>query len=112
MYAKICYGSLGTFTMKTSVVALTFLMGCLFLKVFGGIFQTLVELFVTPNNSFYFHPTFYILVVFFVMMPLMFKEDITELRVRIFRNIYIEILVYWCCINNNISHKYYYSVYI
>lgn len=81
MYAKICFGSIGTFTSKASVVALTFLMCCFYLKVFGGIFKSLIDLFITPDDSFYFQQTFYVILVFIIVIPLMFKEDITQLRV-------------------------------
>lgn len=81
MYAKICFGSIGTFFMKFSIILIGFGNCCVYLKIFGGIFQSLVNLFVVPSDKFYFHPTFYMLIIFFALMPLMFKEDISDLRV-------------------------------
>lgn len=84
MYAKICFGSIGTLGIKFSIVLLTFGYCCVYLKVFGEIFKSLVELFIVPTDKIYFHPTFYMIIIFFVLLPLMFKEDISSLRVIIY----------------------------
>lgn len=84
MYAKLCFGSFGTFIIKCSIVAMTFGFCCVYLKVFGGIFKSLIELFVVPNDSIYFKQSFYMIIIFFVLMPLMFKEDISSLRVSLY----------------------------
>jgi amino acid permease len=83
MYAKLCFGTFGTFFIKFAIVMLTFGGSCIFLRIFGDVFYSLVSLLLPenlPKDSFYLSKNFYVIVIFFVIMPLMFKEDITALK--------------------------------
>lgn len=80
MYAKLSFGSFGTFLMKSAIVMLTFGCCCIYLRIFGDVSQSLVTMFMEKSDKFYFQNNFYVLVVFFVLMPLMFKDDIAALK--------------------------------
>ena len=80
MYAKLTFGSFGTFMMKFAIVMLTFGCSCIYLRIFGDVCQSLVTLFLEKSDKFYFQNNFYVIVVFFVLMPLMFKDDIAALK--------------------------------
>jgi amino acid permease len=83
MYAKLSFGAYGTFLMKFVIVMRTFGGSCVFLRVFGDVFHSLVSFFLPetlPKDSIYLSKNFYVIFIFFVLMPLIFKEDISALK--------------------------------
>lgn len=66
MYGKIFFGSIEAFTTKASFVLLTLLLCCLDLRVFGGIFKSLVEIFIFPKDSYYFYQKLFIFFGFYI----------------------------------------------
>lgn len=91
VYAKLAYGTVGTIGLRIVFILKNFFTCCVRLKVFGNLSQNLTLIFLKisgikefPENQepteFYLQKSFFIIVVFFLVMPLMFKDDVSGLK--------------------------------
>ena len=80
IYSKFVFGKKGYLIMKFSIILTMFLLCIIYLKIFGNILKTLVLLFFKDNGKFYFKENFFLILVALILLPLMFKKDISALR--------------------------------
>lgn len=79
-YSKAAMGSFGTIMTKVAISLLSFCTCCVYLKSFGNIVYMLMSIFIKQGEGFFYTKSFYIILVFFVIMPLMFKKDLSALK--------------------------------
>ncbi|MCQ2819561.1 MAG: amino acid transporter [archaeon] len=95
-YSKAAMGSFGTVMMKLSITILSFFTCCVYLKFFGKIVYMLVTVFLGKGEGFFYTEPFYIIIVFFVIMPLMFKKDLSSLKKWSFLGVYCIFIALGC----------------
>lgn len=99
LYARLAYGTFGTVALRIVFVLKNFCSACVRMKVFGNLSQSLMLIFLkisglreVPDDQepqeFYLQKSFFILVVFVLMMPLMFKNDVSALKKFNFLGVY------------------------
>ena len=80
MYAKLSFGTVGTIGMKLCIITKCLGTCCVLLRTFGGVCGEIVSSVLVADDSFYFQQNFYCLVIFLVLAPLMFMDDISGLK--------------------------------
>lgn len=86
MFAKISLGVCGSIAVKAAIILNNFGLCCAYFKIFGDVCSSLVSLFINDQDSFFinnWHNFFYVLVVFALMFPLIFKDSIEALKVMV-----------------------------
>lgn len=83
MYGKIAYGAFGSFIVKFAILLSNFTACCAFFKIFGKVAKALVSLLVEKDSYFINNERnhFYVLFLFFCMLPLIFKKSIDAFKV-------------------------------
>lgn len=79
-YSRLSMGTFGSVMIKAAISLLSFCTCCVYLKFFGNTIYMLVTLFIEQKEGFLYTKNFYIILVFFVIMPLMFKRDLSALK--------------------------------
>ena len=95
VYAKLSFGSSGTFFMKITIMTLCFFTCCIFLKIFSDVFRNILLLFF--NNNSFLKGNYLMIFIFFLLSPLMFKKDITSLQKYSFIGV-ISVFIFIFCI--------------
>lgn len=80
MYAKLCYGQAGSIIMKLLIMGESFGCCAAHLKVFGETVQSILVLFFNFKNIVLSNEKFYVFAVFIVILPFVFKENISALK--------------------------------
>lgn len=93
LYAKLSYGTIGTIALRIVFVMKNICSCCVRLRVFGNLSQSLMMIFLKISRivqlndeeeaeptQFFLTKNFYILVIFCLLMPLMFKNDVSALK--------------------------------
>ncbi|MCQ2818560.1 MAG: amino acid transporter [archaeon] len=80
MFARLCFGMTGTILMKIFIIVKSLGGCCVYLRTFGGVCGQIVSSFIQTDDSFYFQETFYVILIFLVLAPLMFMNDISGLK--------------------------------
>ena len=79
VYSKLSFGTSGTVIMMLTMICNCFFVCCIYFKLFGNILRTLLLIFIQDKGQFYLKEEFLLIVVFFILLPLMFKKDISAL---------------------------------
>ncbi|MCQ2815906.1 MAG: amino acid transporter [archaeon] len=80
-YAKITYKTTGAVILKLIVISKTLCSCCVRLRAFGNVSQSMVTTFIKDDpDNFFLQKNFYVLLIFFILMPLMFMNDISGLK--------------------------------
>lgn len=84
MYGKMAYGNFGSILVKLSIMLNNFTACCAFFKIFGKVSNTLVGIIVEKDSFFVTNQRnyFYVIILFFAMMPLIFKKSIDAFKVN------------------------------
>jgi len=111
VYAKLSFGSLGTFFMKVTIMTLCFFSCCIFLKIFSFVFKNFLLLFFNDNS--FLKGNYLMIFIFLLLSPLMFKKDITSLQkysfigvISVFIFIFCMIIVFLYKLSKNEIIKY------
>ena len=82
MFAKITFGSPGSFLVKVIIIIGNFGSCCAYLRIFGDTMQTTVQAFVSPNNFWVtnWHNFVYIIMIGFAMVVFVFQKKIDSLK--------------------------------
>ena len=79
VYSKLSFGTSGTVIMMLTMICNCFFVCCIYFKLFGNILRTLLLIFIQDKGQIYLKEEFLLIVVFFILLPLMFKKDISAL---------------------------------
>ena len=80
IYSKLVLGKKGYLIIKIAIIFTMFLLCIIYLKIFANVFKTLILLFFKDNGKFYFKENFFLIIIAIILLPLMFKKDISALR--------------------------------
>ena len=80
MYARLCYGDIGGIVIKFMIMGES--LGCCVahLKIFGETIQSIITLFFNVNNTFLGNGKFYSVLIFLIILPFIFKDNISSLK--------------------------------
>ena len=79
VYSKLSFGTSGTVIMMITMICNCFFVCCIYFKLFGNILRTLLLIFIPDKGQIYLKEEFLLIVIFFILLPLMFKKDISAL---------------------------------
>ena len=79
VYSKLSFGTSGTVIMMITMICNCFFVCCIYFKLFGNIVRTLLLIFIQDKGQIYLKEEFLLIVIFFILLPLMFKKDISAL---------------------------------
>jgi amino acid permease len=79
VYSKLTFGTSGTIIMMMCMISNCFFVCCIYLKLFGNILRTMLLIFIEDKGEFYISEDFLLFVMFILLLPLMFKKDISSL---------------------------------
>ena len=79
VYSKLSFGTTGTIINMINMISGCFFVCCIYFKLFGNIARTLLLVFIQDKGQFYLKEEFLLISVFFILLPLMFKKDISAL---------------------------------
>ena len=79
VYSKLTFGTSGTIIMMMCMISNCFFVCCIYLKLFGNILRTMLLIFIVDKGEFYISEDFLLFVMFILLLPLMFKKDISSL---------------------------------
>ena len=79
VYSKLSFGTSGTVIMMLTMICNCFFVCCIYFKLFGNILRTLLLIFIQDKGQIYLKEEFLLIVIFFILLPLMFKKDISAL---------------------------------
>ena len=79
VYSKLSFGTSGTVIMMLTMICNCFFVCCIYFKLFGNILRTLLLIFIPDKGQIYLKEEFLLIVIFFILLPLMFKKDISAL---------------------------------
>ena len=88
LFAKICYGSCGSTTVKLVIILNTFGVTCAYFRIFGDICAGLIKTFIDESKENFWtnnwHNWFYIIGAAVIMSIFIFKDKMDGLKVRFF----------------------------
>lgn len=93
MYAKICYGKMGSIFIKFLIMAESFGCCCAHLKIFGETILSIIKLFFNFNLYILLHEKFYSILVFIFLCPFVIKKEISSLKVNPLFNLIFRMLL-------------------
>ena len=79
VYSKLSFGTSGTVIIMITMICNCFFVCCIYFKLFGNIVRTLLLIFIQDKGQIYLKEEFLLIVIFFILLPLMFKKDISAL---------------------------------
>ena len=79
VYSKLSFGTTGTIINMINMISGCFFVCCIYFKLFGNIARTLLLVFIQDKGQFYLKEEFLLISIFFILLPLMFKKDISAL---------------------------------
>ena len=79
VYSKLSFGTSGTVIIMITMICNCFFVCCIYFKLFGNIVRTLLLIFIPDKGQIYLKEEFLLIVIFFILLPLMFKKDISAL---------------------------------
>lgn len=96
IFAKICYGNLGSLLVKTAIIVNNFGLTCAYFRIFGDVTSGVVKAFMTKDSNNFFadnwHNWFYIICVALIMTMFIFKDKMDSLKVSILKAYYNDLL--------------------
>ena len=95
VYSKLSFGTSGTIIMMITMISNCFFVCCIYLKLFGNILRTLLLIFINDNGQVYLKENFLVFSIFIILLPLMFKKDISALSKYALIGI-ISIIIFIC----------------
>ena len=95
VYSKLSFGTSGTVIMMITMICNCFFVCCIYFKLFGNILRTLLLIFIPDKGQIYLKEEFLLIVIFFILLPLMFKKDISALSKYALIGI-ISIIIFIC----------------
>ena len=95
VYSKLSFGTSGTVIMMITMICNCFFVCCIYFKLFGNIVRTLLLIFIQDKGQIYLKEEFLLIVIFFILLPLMFKKDISALSKYTLIGI-ISIIIFIC----------------
>jgi sodium-coupled neutral amino acid transporter 7/8 len=95
VYSKLSFGTSGTIIMMITMISNCFFVCCIYLKLFGNILRTLLLIFINDNGQVYLKENFLVFAIFIILLPLMFKKDISALSKYALIGI-ISIIIFIC----------------
>jgi amino acid permease len=95
VYSKLSFGTSGTVIIMITMICNCFFVCCIYFKLFGNIVRTLLLIFIQDKGQIYLKEEFLLIVIFFILLPLMFKKDISALSKYALIGI-ISIIIFIC----------------
>lgn len=83
MYAKICYGTMGSIFIKFIIMVEAFGCCCVHLQLLGEIILSIIEMFFNFKNGIFLNEKFYSILVFIFLCPFIVKKEISSYKVII-----------------------------
>lgn len=79
LYSKLTMGTFGSLLIKLIMILDGTMTCCIYFKIYGELLNTILIIFFKDNGEFYFRNNFLSIIMAIILMPLMFKKDISSL---------------------------------